>query len=238
MKTVNNQAKHWFGILTLAITFVSPSTFASTYQVTLDTSGLSGIEAQLAFDFIDGGPLSNTINLSSFITDGMLGAEIISGGVSGKLPGVIFFNDTDFFNEYLTGITLGNSITFQFDSTNNPPDTLSVPDSFSLFLLDPLSGLSMVNTTDPTGADTLFRFDISGSAYDSPLVFDVPSGEMNVSVQPASHAIPSPSALWLIASGLGMAAFVRSKRVKHEALYNYSLSIIAFNSPNKGKGKI
>ena len=41
---------------------------ALSYAVNLDTASLSGTGAQLAFDFIDGGPPSNTTTISAFST--------------------------------------------------------------------------------------------------------------------------------------------------------------------------
>jgi hypothetical protein len=95
----------------------------SVLAVNVNTTALAGTQVDIAFDFIDGGPPSNdnTVTLSNFLTDGTLGAVSPSGGVSGNLPGTVTLTDPTFFNEYLTGITLGTDFSFQLDATTNRP---------------------------------------------------------------------------------------------------------------------
>ncbi|MEP7162459.1 MAG: PEP-CTERM sorting domain-containing protein, partial [Candidatus Moraniibacteriota bacterium] len=102
-------------------------------------------------------------------------------------------SDTSFFNEYLQNLTLGDSLTFTFDTTGNPADPLSFPDAFSLFLLDPTTGLPLFSTSDPTGANALFLYNIGAQ---NPL--DIYS--TTVSVGP--NAVPEPSTAWLIGIAL------------------------------------
>src|ERR1700736_1579782 len=72
----------------LALFLMMPSSaYGTSYQIKVDSSPITGVSAQLAFDFLDGGPPSNTITISSFTTDGPLGSVFPSGGVTGTLPG-------------------------------------------------------------------------------------------------------------------------------------------------------
>ena len=165
--------------------------------VTVDTSTLSGTSAQLAFDFVDGGTPSNTITISGFGTDGTLGSTVPTGGVSGNLPGTVVLTDSDFFNEYLTGITLGSTFSFILSATTNPADSASSPDAFSLFLLDPSAEFSLVSTSDPTGSNSLLTLNIDGSAEGALSVYDA-----SVTTAPANTTVPEPATLLLLGAGL------------------------------------
>jgi hypothetical protein len=187
-------------ILFCSIFLVTPSRADSLYTVTVDTSSISGISAQLAFDFIAGGSPANSVTLSGFSTNGILGAAVSTGGVSGTLPGTVKLTDSSFFNEYLTGITLGNNISFLVDATTNAPGPNSLPDAFSFSLLNPSTGLPLFATSDPTGANTLTVLSLDGSVKGSLSAYTAPGGQAVLTATPA--ASPEPPTLLLMASGL------------------------------------
>jgi hypothetical protein len=195
--------------LTLLLT--SSSLFGdSTYKVTVGTSLLSGTSAQLAFDFIDGGPPSNAITLSNFATNGTLGSNSPTGGVSGTLPGIVTLTDSSFFNEYLTNMTLGTNFSFLIDATTNGPDPSSIPDAFSLFLFNPVTGLPLFATNDPTGSNALLTLNIDGSSQGALSTYIAPSGEAVVTATPVStSAVPEPGTVFLLVSGLGFLSYKR-----------------------------
>jgi hypothetical protein len=138
----------------------------SIYDVTINTTSLATTDGTLAFDFVaGGGSQSNTVSISDFVSNGTLGASgPNSGSVSGALPGTITLNNSSFFNEVLQGITLGTNIAFTLDATSNAPTGSSLPDTFSFFVLDPAATTSLLTTTDPTGANSLFSLQIDGSS--------------------------------------------------------------------------
>jgi hypothetical protein len=144
----------------------SPAQAQSDYDVTINTSNLSGTGATLTFDFLaGGGTQSNSVTISDFSTNGTLmsgGAN--SGSVSGSLASTATLTNASFFNELQQGITLGSTISFQVDLTTNAPSGGSLPDAFSLFLLDPTASYSLTNTGDPTGSDSLLTAQIDGSS--------------------------------------------------------------------------
>jgi hypothetical protein len=181
-------------------------TAAAAYQVTIDTPGLSGTTASMAFDFIDGGPPSNGITVGTFSTDGTLGAATPTGGVTGALPSGFVLTDTTFFNEYLQNNVLGGSIAFTFSATSNAPAGASIPDTFSFFLIDPGTGLPLFNTTDPTGAASLFTLQIDGSADGLLSVYrDSATGSSvnwTVTDLAAVAAVPEPATAILVGLGL------------------------------------
>jgi|SRR5208282_2621089 len=187
-------------LFVLAALLAAPSLFADyTYSVTVDTSGLLGTSADLAFDLINGGSASNTLTISDFSTDGTLGGISPTGEVSGTLPGIVTLMDSpsSFFNEYLTGITLGTTFSFEFDATENGPGPSGVPDAFSMFLLDPSTGLPLSTTSDPTGADSLLTINIDGS----PL--DVYSNTVTAALVTPPVPTPETNTLLLLGTGVG-----------------------------------
>ena len=206
---------HVVGCVSLVLLFclillISPaSAFATSENVNVDTSLISGTPAQLAFDFIyGGGPSSNTATISAFSTTGTLGTNgPNSGNVTGTLPGTVSLStaSASFFNEYLTDITLGTNFSFQLGATTNAPGPGSLPDAFSLFVLDPTTGLPLFTTTDPTGADSLLTLNIDGSPQGVLSVFSAPGGESVVT----TSAVPEPGTMLLMGTGLAFLMMCR-----------------------------
>lgn len=193
----------WFAAVAVVGSLtLGSSAQAVTYKVSIDTSAISGTVAQLALDFIDGGPLSNSVLVTSFTTDGTLGASLSAGGVAGTLPGVVTLTDSAFFSELLTEMTLGNSLLFLFDPSASPPDPGSLPDAFTVYLLDVVTGLPLFDTTDPTSANALFQFDIDGSRLGALTPYAAPGGAVTLSVTRAPSPVPEPSVFLLLSLGL------------------------------------
>lgn len=188
----------------IVIVTTALSAAATPLTVVIGTSSLTGINAQLAFDLIDGGPPSNAITISGFLTDGTLGGSSTLGGVTGTLPGTVILTDSSFFNEYLQTLILGTTLSLTFDATTNAPDTGSVPDAFSLFLLDSATGLPLFPTTDPAGADALVVLNLTGSVSGDLSVFSATTGEATISVIPANAVVPEPRTVLLLASGVAL----------------------------------
>ncbi|MEP7162824.1 MAG: NF038129 family PEP-CTERM protein [Candidatus Moraniibacteriota bacterium] len=170
-----------------------PIAQADPIPIILNTSSLAGTNAVLAFDLIDGGTPGNTVTISGFSSNGTLGSFSVTGDVTGSLPGTVTFSDSQFFNEYLQNILLGSTLSFTFDATGNPADPLSFPDAFSLFLLDPATGLPLYATSDPTGANALFLYNIGGQN---------PLSIYSSNVTQGPNQVPEPSTAWLIGIAL------------------------------------
>ena len=177
----------------------------SIFDISLDTSSLTGTAANLAFDLIDGdGASNNVVTLTNFSTDGALGtASSLGGPVTGALPGPVTIADGSFFNELLQPITLGTTISFTLDLTENFAGGL--PDQFSFFLLDGFGFSSLYATTDLTGADALFVVDIDGTDFGALQVF-TPTTAPAASL--TATPVPEPGTLLLFATGLvGLVAY-------------------------------
>lgn len=200
-----------FQLGVLSLLLPATTAYGAVIQIDINTSSLSGRSGQIAFDLIDGGTPSNTITIANLITDGVMGATSNTGDITGALPSHVTLRDTSFFNEYLLGIMLGTKVSFLLDDTAHAPNVGSFPDGFSVFLLDPTTGLPLFATSDPTGSDALFLLSIGTTTG-----LEVYSGQ-NFSV--SVRSIPEPSLLYLVATLLGvMGVFIswrhRPKRLK------------------------
>jgi len=213
------RSTHRARVLLVAGSLAVAGAARADYQVAIDTSAFLGSTLSMAFDLIDGGPPSNTLSVSGFASGGTLGAMTPSGGVTGSLPSGFSLSDSSLFNEYLQNIIAGTNITFTFSASANGPAAGSLPDTFSFFLLDPGTGSPRFNTTDPTGAASLFTLQIDGSAGGLLSTY-ASSGTVAVAtwtVTPVSlaTAVPEPSAGALFAIGgvyLLVAGYIRRAR--------------------------
>jgi hypothetical protein len=114
---------------------------------------------------------------------------------SGALPGNVSLSNSAFFNEYQQGMTLASTTTFQLDATANAPSGTSLPDTFSMFLLDPTATNSLLSTADPTGANSLFTLQIDGSTGGILGVYDsLPLVPVTITTAP----VPLPPGLGLL----------------------------------------
>jgi len=195
-------------LLFIGLLLLATRSHAVTYQVQLDTSPLAGSAAQLAFDLIDGdGLINNSVSVSAFTSDGVLGAVSLSGGASGSLAAGLTLADTDFFNEALQGLTLGNSLAFRLDLTPSLAGGALIPDSFAFFLLDDSASASLV-TTSLLG-DALFTLDLDGSAGGTLSVATGTTPALGLTVQVVTPTgVPEPSS-WIVLLGLGALLITR-----------------------------
>lgn len=169
---------------------------ADTFQVSVNTTLLAGTTGSLAFDFIDGGPPSNSVTIFAFSSNGVLGSPTLTGDAAGSLPGTVTLGDSSFFNEYLTDFKFGATLSFSLSMTDVSPGSGSLPDEFSFYLLDSSAANSVVTTTDPTGANALFAAGSDGSLS----VYS--SARETTTVTPSVSSIPEPSSLALVAAAL------------------------------------
>jgi hypothetical protein len=203
-------------VFVIAAVVLTPEATAGDYDVTIDTASLTGTDATLAFDFVAGGTSNNTVAISDFATSGALTSSgPRSGSATGTLPGTVSLSTSSFFNEYLQGLTLGSTISFQFDITGQAPSG-GVPDTFSFYLLNSSGGSSLVATSDPAGADSLFSLQIDGSQGGALGVYTA-TPQVLTTVVPAGTAtgVPEPGILGLMI--LGLLAGWGSRRIRTQA---------------------
>ena len=145
----------------LIILSSSASASADSYEVNVNTSSIAGTTGSLDFNF-NPGPLGATqaasLQILDFSSDGTLAVSplspMLTGDVSGSLPGVLTFDNGTPFNDYFQGFTYGSTLSFEislFGPALSSPDGVSTSGSafaFSMFS-DP-AGTIPVLTTDTT----------------------------------------------------------------------------------------
>lgn len=203
-----------YSILPVTLSIAVPQKVsASTLEVTLDTSSIFGEQGSFIFDFIDGGSgVENSVTIFNSNSDGTGGLEQTSGNVTGTLDTslVLGKDPNSILTELTKFITFGNYITFTLDITENGPGLEGTPDSFSLFVVDGAGDLAP--TTDPTGSNALFIFNIDGSSTGNLSIYTLPNGAQPWQVTPVS-AVPVPSAVWLFITGvIGVGVNLRKTR--------------------------
>lgn len=183
-------------IVLLVSCLLCPVGQADSFDITITTVPIQGQTGFAVFDFIQGAPvLNNTVTVSGFTSNAMLGAFTTTGAVSGTLvPGPMTLSNSAFLSEFSQGLTYGSTMSFVLTLTTNS-SMGGIPDEFSFFLEN--SKGTPFSTSDPTGADSAFVIDITGNPLD-PLVFM--SDFFTVTVTPVP--MPEPSAVGLTSSSL------------------------------------
>jgi len=215
---MGTQTRVWLSSVILAASLIAWSTcFAAlTFNVVLDTTSLEGMDATLAFDFFDGGPPSNTVVLSTLVSNGTQGTTSTVGDVTGSNPWTFSdLGNTSFFNELLVDFTpMGTSLSFSFTVTDNPADPsdpFSSPDSFQFTILDSTSLMPLIASDEPLGTDALFLISLGqgdqGLNVYNPILG--PDQIFSIEVTPASA--PEPATLALLVVGFG--AMFRRRRL-------------------------
>ncbi len=195
-------------VIALLITLVTalPSAAQISFQVTVNTSSLTGIAGPFSIDLqlIDGsgnflGDSNNSVSISNFLYGGGApepSAPTTVGGASGNLLpllGKVSLSDTHFLNEFYQQFVPGDTLIFSVQMTTNIASQ-GVPDGFSLLILDgnnlPIPTLGI--------ADELLSVSIDGS---TPTVetfrSDLNRTTLNIPVPVVSFdnhtAVPEPS---------------------------------------------
>jgi hypothetical protein len=191
----------------LAVVILSLATVrlhANSFQVSLDTSTLSGTTQALVFQFTDGdGIFDNAIAVSGFSFGGgsIAGApSYLGSGVSGDLSSSVSMDDSGGFALFLQNFTLGSSLSFDLTTTDNsaggPPDNFSMglyaPD-LSACYSDDQSSCSLLQIGLDGGPPIISAIGASAQGLPAPVV--------------TTEAVPEPSSTWLVSTGLILLAY-------------------------------
>ena len=186
----------------------------AAYVVELTGLAQLGPQVVVAFDLVDGDGTSNVVSLDPLGSDGTFTLLGLSGGATGAPATGLRLADDSFFSEALLTLDGADRLRFQFDFTAAATAPGAFPDSFSVFLLDPMTLWPALETTDPTGSGALFRLDIDGTARGGLALFQGAQGEgpqWSVSFVDGG-TVPEPASWILVLTALTVLARRRAIR--------------------------
>ena len=170
-----------------------------TYDVTVDSSSISGTVGSLDFNF-NPGPLvtqSASLQILSFTSDGALaGSPTLTGDVAGALPATLTLVNGTAFNDYFQGFTYGSTLSFQVSlfgpALSSPDGTSTSGSTFAFSMFSDTLGTIPVLTTDTT----------NGFAFTIDVNLDGTTTVTNSSAQTTIVAAMAPVPAPLIGRGL------------------------------------
>jgi hypothetical protein len=171
---------------------------ADIYTVTVNTSSIYGTSGSLDFNFNPGPLLTQAASLQilNFASDGTLAdSPILTGDVSGGLPGTLTFDNGSGFNDYFEGFTFGNTLAFDVSlygpALSSPDGTSTSGSTFAFSMFSDAAGTIPVLTTDTTdGFAFIVNVNLDGTT--SPTNYS-PETQISTSVS----ATPEPSDIGL-----------------------------------------
>jgi PEP-CTERM motif-containing protein len=205
-------------LLGLFLVLTGPAASAGqVWTVSLDTSKLAtDYTAPFGLDFELVGSNGNTVTVGdfSFGSGGSAGPgpAFLTGGASGALTSSVSLSDSiNFFSDFNQQFTPGSMLKFTVDSTLVAPPSGGTPDNFSMVIFsayDPVNGYSPlagtggtpIPTTDPSGNNTFFNFDVTGPGTTTASSYPSSSGDVTITVTQAS--VPEPSTVMLMLFGI------------------------------------
>jgi hypothetical protein len=186
--------------------FASPASAAPvTYDVSVDTSSISGTAGSLDFNF-NPGPLATqpaSAQILDFSSNGTLaGSPVLTGDVAGALPATLTFDNGTAFNDYFEGFTYGSTLSFQislYGAALSSPDGASTSGSafaFSMFS-DPAGTIPALTTDTANGFAFTVGVNLDGTTA-------VANSSTPTTVTPVTPTVPEPGTLPLMAAAIGL----------------------------------
>jgi hypothetical protein len=191
-----------------------------TYQVTVNTSSIAGIDGSLDFNF-NPGPLvtqAASLQVLNFTGNGLLaGSTLFNGDANGALPSTLTFDNATGFNDYFEGFTFGTTLSFQislYGPALSSPDGVSTSGSaFAFSMFSDSAGTIPTLTSDTIDG---FAFTINAN-LDGTTTLASFSSQTNV-VPASVITTPEPSSLGVFAITFAAGCFFRL-RCKHPKLF-------------------
>lgn len=181
---------------------------AATYQVTVDTTALTGSVGYLDLQFnpADTSAPAATADISNLQgTLSLLATADLIGDVMGTLPAAVSFTNSTAFNDYFQSVQFGSVFSVMLDIDGDfltQPSLLGTSFSLSLYAAD---GINPLLSTDASGA--LVIFELANQTITAQTFAD----DNGIHAAQVS-AVPLPAAVWLLISGLlGVGGFTRRR---------------------------
>jgi hypothetical protein len=198
-------------VFAAALLFAGPALASYTFDLTMNTSAVTGTTGYLYMQYDPLNATSSTATVFNFSTDGTLGATApgaFTGSgtyVTGTLPGNVVFANTNAVNDYNQAITFGTTISF--DVTLSTPASGGAAGGASTFSLgifqDSLGATPLYNVNDPNVPGTVVELNMANNGTASETILD-PTDVSNA---------PIPPTVLLFGSGL-LGLFEIRRRVK------------------------
>jgi hypothetical protein len=206
-------ARHFsIALAVVILSFATVCSQANSFQVSLDTSSLSGTTQALVFEFTDGdGIFDNAVAVSGFSFGGgsIAGPPNYLGttGVSGDLSSSVSMDDGGGFALFLQNFTLGSSLSFDLATTDNSAG--GPPDAFSMGLYAP--DLSACYSDDQSSC-SLLQIELNGGP---PIISAIGASAQGVPAPVVTtEAVPEPSSAWLLGAGTMLIAYGLRQRAR------------------------
>jgi hypothetical protein len=193
------------------------------YDVTVNTSSISGTAGSLDFNF-DPGPLvtqAASLQILDFMSNGTLvsgscasGGPCLTGDVSGTLPGTLTFDNGTGFNDYFQDFTYGSSLSFDvslYGPALSSPDGVSTSGSTFAFSMFSDSAGTIPSLTSDTAEGFAFTVDVNLDGSTTVTNFSTQSGVVPQGVS----AVPEPKLAVLVLFGVvGLVVYRRRFQTK------------------------
>lgn len=179
-------------IIAFAVLAANTAFAGLSYEVTVDTTSLSGQNGYLYFQYLPVNAIDSTAAVTGFYGGTLASsraAEVDGSAVSGVLPGPVTFANTNGINDYNQGITFGNQMRFFVTLNGTPGGANGGSSTFSLGLFSDELGFNPLLTTD-------------GMLYTISFMNDGTATTDILALQAAVNPVPLPGAVWLLGSGL------------------------------------
>jgi hypothetical protein len=205
-----NRMLQIIALTVLLATLTAAAASAQSFDVTLNTSPLSGTQT-LAFGFTDGDGLGNnsaTLTAFNFGGGGALGSPTDFGtGISGDLTSGIALNDSDFSSLFTQQFTAGSSLSFLLNITDNFAG--GTPDAFAMYVCD--ASLTTCYSDDMASGAMLVLNLSGGPLAPGNFILNGASDQDLSAPVVTVPSVPEPSTLLLWATGL--AALFGAKKI-------------------------
>src|ERR1700680_393968 len=193
----------FFSIVLLLCAAWALSASPITYDISVNTSSISGTSGSLDFQFNPGPLVSQAASLQilSFLSNGTLSASpTLTGDVSGGLPGTLTFDNGTGLNDYFQGFTYGSTLSFSvklFGPALSSPDGISTSGSRFAFSMFSDAGGTVPALTSDTANGFAFTTDVNLDGTTTALKFS-----RQTSILPEGAAVPEPASFGLAAAAL------------------------------------